>query len=396
MNELEGIIAGFSAARSRGVDCVLATVFAVHGSTYRRPGARMLLTLDGQSVGAISGGCLEGELRKKAAWLTRDAGAAVVRFDTTSDDEVVWEFGLGCRGVVYVLLERLPADRPDAALDLAAAVLRDRRDALIATVVETSDADLPIGSRWLFDAMGEPIAPRSGNTLRPLPDGLAAEVRAAATERNSRLATLQGASGPLRVFMESLRPPIHLLVCGSGHDVVPVVAAASALGWRVTVADSRARGPATRFAPAEVVACKPLDWRADSRIVIDDRTAAVVMSHNFFDDRAALGELLRSPAGYIGLLGPASRSHELLESLADDGIRPGPSDAARLHAPIGLDVGAETPAEIAAAIVGEIHASFAGFAGGMLRDRRGPIHAREKLAPPPIEPTARAGRQCPI
>lgn len=357
MNEFEQILVALRGARQRSVACTLATVVAVEGSTYRRPGARMLIADDGATIGTISGGCLEKELQKKASWIARDGRAVLVRFDTTSEDEVVWEFGLGCRGVVYVLLERVLPGGDFSFFDAVDAAMRARRPLSVETVIVSTHADHPVGfRRW--DA--SPIA-----------------------------------AGP-RIFRETIEPPIHLLICGGGHDAVPVSESAAALGWHVTVFDSRASYAATsRFPNADrVVAGKPASLT--QHVAIDNRTVAVVMSHNFYDDRIYARELLASSVAYIGLLGPRTRSDELLESLADDGVPIRIADDPRIFAPVGLDVGAETPQEIAIAIVAEIQSALAGQAGGRLRDRTGPIHtAALPLANQPID-ALRTGGSCPI
>ena len=180
--------------------------------------------------------------------------------------------------------------------------------------------------------------------------------------------------GPADVFFEAVRPPLSLVVCGAGADAVPVVAVAHQLGWHVTVCDPRGpTAPRSRFPLAdEVIVCPP------GEVALESGGAAVVMSHNQDDDRRFLRSLLASPVGYVGVLGPRRRTDALLRDLADAGFTPTPEQLARLHAPVGLDLGADTPAEIALAIVAEVRAALAGRAAGFLRDKPGPIHRRER------------------
>lgn len=337
----------------------------------------MLIADDGETIGAISGGCLEKELRKRAAWLVPRAGAALLRFDTTSEDQVVWEFGLGCRGVVHVLLERIDPRTPPSWLRHVRDARRACSDCTIARVIESADPRLPVGDR-----------------ADHLPE-VAAQLADAARTRSSRIVPVaqvnsrgddpHGGAARVRVFVEFIPAPTTLVIFGGGHDVAPVVELAHHIGWRTIVVRMRTGGALDRTIPADQFI---LARRGDplAGVAIDAYTPVLVMSHNFFDDAAAIRELLRSPAPYVGVLGPASRTAEMLDSLSADGVALTPVDRVRLHAPVGLDLGAETPAEIALAMIAEIRAVLAGHAGGFLRDRSGPIHLPTLSAPPPAAP----------
>lgn len=331
MKELAEIVAAWERVRAEGQEALLATVVGVSGSTYRRPGARMLLSREGRLAGSVSGGCLEGDILQKAWWRT-EQGAAIVTYDSTdADEDVVWGFGLGCNGVVQVLLERVSPDRP-GPLDALAAVVRERRPQQIVTVIASDDPAVPLGT-----------APANWTP----PEGVS-------------------------VFQETVLPPVPLVIFGAGQDALPLVRLAKELGWHVTIMDTRGtRARPERFPFADRVC---LGW--PESVEIDERTAAVVMTHNYPDDRRVLQSLLLSPAGYIGQLGPRVRTERLLAEIADDGLMVTEEMRRRLHAPIGLDLGADNPEEIALSIVAEIQAAQAGRAGGFLRERRAPLHAR--------------------
>jgi xanthine/CO dehydrogenase XdhC/CoxF family maturation factor len=212
-------------------------------------------------------------------------------------------------------------------------------------------------------------------------DNLAGRVRADAADclarDRGRVAVYALPGGEAEVAFEVVRPPVRLLVFGTGFDAAPVVAAGQALGWHVTAIDRRpgaAHRPA--FAAADAVLVAPAR-AACEHLRPDARTAAVVMNHNFPDDRDAVAELLRSRCRYVGVLGPRARTEQLLAGIPE----PGPEALDRLYAPIGLDIGADNPEEIAAAVVAEVTAVFAGRSGGHLRDRPGPIHRRESVRP---------------
>jgi xanthine/CO dehydrogenase XdhC/CoxF family maturation factor len=367
MTELERILKACEDARSRGVASLLATVVHVQGSTYRRPGARLLLTEDGQSVGTISGGCLEKEVHRKAWWLTAAGKPAVVRYDTRSGEDAVMEFGLGCQGVVDVLLERLPANALPGEYERVVAAVRSRTPCVLATIVgDLDDPALPVGERLFLGSDG---VFASQQLQSRLPE-LLTDARSAMTEGRSRGRCYETNGEIVRVFIEAIVPPPHLLIVGAGPDAVPVARLAKQVGWDVTVADGRsAYANPARFPHADRVVAVPAG-ELDRAIALDPRIVAVLMTHNLADDLAALRRLLASPVRYVGVLGPRSRTDALIADLAVDH----PSWETRLHAPIGLDIGAEAPEEIALAIIAEIRAALAGHPAGFLRERRGPIH----------------------
>jgi xanthine/CO dehydrogenase XdhC/CoxF family maturation factor len=180
----------------------------------------------------------------------------------------------------------------------------------------------------------------------------------------------------VKVFLETLVPPVPLIVFGAGHDALPVVELARGLGWQTEVVDPQAR-PASlsRFAAADrVTLARPEEVGA--HVSITPRTLALLMSHNYSHDLELLRFLLASPALYIGVIGPRKRTERMLRELAagEDAFRPEEADTARLYSPAGLDVGANSPAEIALSIIAEMRAVLDGRHGGMLRERRGSIH----------------------
>ena len=377
MKELTEIVEAWEVIRGAGGEAVLATVVGVSGSTYRRPGARMLLTQEGRAAGSVSGGCLETDILQKAWWHTRD-GAALVTYDSTDEEDVVWGFGLGCNGVVQVLLERVSAERP-GPLDLLRAVLRRRRPGVVATVIG-GDGPAGHGERRLLMPDGRAVNSIADNVLAAQVD---ADARAALSRGESRTATYRTSDGgTARVFLEVVLPPTPLVIFGTNHDAVPLVRLAKELGWHVTVVDMRGvQARPERFPGADAVLSGPLEAIAASS-TWNSQTAAVVMTHNYLDDRRILRMLLRAPVGYIGQLGPRARTERLLAEISDDGFMLTEDARRRLHSPIGLDIGADTPEEIALAIVSEIQAARAGGAGGRLRDRRAPLHPEVQACRP--------------
>lgn len=359
MRELYDILARWRAGGAGLRDAVLATVVHVHGSAYRRPGARMLIASDGTRIGTVSGGCLETEVVRKAWWWT-EGGPTIRVFDNATED-AARDFGLGCNGVITVLLER--AESPSATRLLAFLDRhgRARRPVVVATVIASaSSGRARIGDRVAFGADGSADAIEgAGHRLGPLDT----VVRVTLEERTSRLLHRDDAD----VFVEWIGPRQRLFVFGAGHDAEPLAAIAHLMGWQVTVADTRpARLDASRFPSAELVAIPP---SGDvSALAIGDDDAVVLMTHNYPQDARLLPELVAAAPRYLGLLGPRRRAERLCAETGAD-VR-----APNLHAPVGLDLGGDRPEAIALAVAAEVQAVLSGAAGGQLRTVPGSIH----------------------
>jgi xanthine dehydrogenase accessory factor len=374
MSELQDVLRAIEDAAARGESMALATVVAIRGSTYRREGARLAIPAEGSPVGTISGGCLEGEVCQIAGDVMREGTTRLLRYDLTADDEAVWGWGLGCNGVIDVFVE--PAEH---AVRMAGAIRRaidEQRELVAVTVVEAPEGAPAVpGSRLLV----EPDGTVEGSLGDPALDAAAEEAAARAIEEErSRVVSL---GRGVEAFVEALVPPIRLLVCGAGHDAIPLVRFAAGLGWRVEVVDDRPafltseRFPeATGFVHVE----EPSSVAASTRP--DRRTFPVVMTHNFLRDKDYLRAFLGTPVPYIGMLGPQTRLLKLLDELRREGYEPDPGDLRAVHSPAGLDLGSEGPEEIAWAIVGEILAVRNGRGGGFLKDREGHIHDRPHAA----------------
>jgi xanthine/CO dehydrogenase XdhC/CoxF family maturation factor len=340
---------------------VLATVVAISGSTYRLPGAKQLLSLTRGSVGTVSGGCLDADLVRVAEEVIATGEARFISYDLTADDDEIWGFGLGCNGVTELLVEP-----PDSAGALINALVKARDDERTMAVVTLLHGDA-VGRRVLVDVSGS-----VEGTLGDEDADRAAQQAAMAAMDEGRHATAEVPLG--RAFVEVQIPPPRLLICGAGHDAIPLVRIGSQLGWRVVVVDDRpAYLTAERFPEAgELIRTKPSEL-AD-HVSLDRRTDCVVMTHNYLRDVDYVGVLLNSRVRYLGLLGPHARTIRILDDLAERGIEGSRETLARVYAPAGLDIGAEGPEQIAWAILAEILAVTQGRTGGPLRDRKGPIH----------------------
>ncbi len=376
MSEISDVLAAIESLRERGEKMALATIVAVRGSTYRRPGARLLVPEAGELIGNISGGCLENDVADVARIVMHEGMARVVSFDLTADDEAVWGWGLGCNGAIELFVE--PADKAAEVAGALRMALEEERPISMVTVLDCSVPGVEQGDRML-------VRP-DGSTERSFGD---AALDAASTEaalellslERSEIRTLPGTTGEAKAFVEVLEPPLRLLICGAGHDAAPLVRAADGLGWRPIVADDRAEFLNRERFP-EAAGFVKLERPDDVANVapIDERTYVVVMTHNFLRDKDYVRSLIGAPVRFIAMLGPGARTQRLLTELRHEGVPIGDDVLARLHGPAGLDVGAEGPEEIAAAIVAEIVAVKRGREGGFLKHRPGPIHDRESPA----------------
>ncbi len=321
---------------------VLATVVATAGSTYRKPGARMLIMADGSYFGLLSGGCLEADLKLHAREVLEGGATKAVEYDMRGPDDVLFGIGAGCEGAMRVLIE--PSNSGDRATRaLAAAGRITAAGASTCLICVHQSSDLPLGTY----STAEDIA--------ALPAEVASAAQAALAEESSRDVTIARTGAHLRAFVQFLAPPPHLLLCGAGPDAEPVAAAARALGWRVSVVDHRPAYAQPKRFPGAQVKLADAAALADS-VDLGRCHAAVVMSHHLASDLAYLRVLgaAHDPA-YVGLLGPPARRRRIAEELgsAAEGL------SARLRGPVGLDIGAATPESIALAIVSEVHAWLA-------------------------------------
>jgi xanthine/CO dehydrogenase XdhC/CoxF family maturation factor len=382
MNEVRALVEAFDAASANGERCALATVVSVEGSSYRRPGARMLVCEGGASTGTISAGCLEGDVIEHAKRVIGAGKAVLVEYDTASTgEEMAWGLGLGCNGVVRVLVEPLAAGSPYVeALRRSCESQTDAAPVTVATVYQHTPsvsapaaARVEIGARLFINDEGEAGRENLGDEVASLIEG---DVRASSRVGATGVRVYEAAGGSLKVFVETLLPPVPLVIFGAGHDALPVVELARSLGWQTEVVDPQARpASVSRFASADrVTLARPED--VGSRVRLTPRTLTLLMSHNYSHDLKLLKFLLASPARYVGVMGPRKRTERMLSELAagEDPFRPEEPDLARLYSPAGLDIGANAPAEIALSIVAEMRAVLEGRRGGMLRERRGSIH----------------------
>lgn len=371
MKEQKAIIEAYRNTDLSPRKVALATVVRVRGSSYRSPGARMLITDDGKWVGSISGGCLEGDALRKARQVMMNGKSMTVTYDTREESNQNLGIGLGCNGVIDVLIEPVKENAENNPVKLFEELVGRDQPVALATIFDSEQYN---GEKLTLDNKGERF---STFTSKMLAEVVQRDLGKVFETRRSEVRDYDADGETVSVFLELIQPTIRLIIFGGGFDARPVSSLAKSLGWHVTVTDECAAHIAPRFFPGadNLSLCQRTFVARD--FPINAFTACVLMSHNYEYDRDVLKAILPSPAPYIGILGPRKRFDRMVSELAGEGVHLQAEQFHRIHSPIGLDIGAETPDEIAVSIIAEIQSKFANRSGGFLRYRTGPIHQRD-------------------
>ncbi len=374
MKEIKDIVKAAAIASTENLAMVLATVVKVEGSSYRRPGARMLVTEDGQMTGAISGGCLEGDALKKAILAIHQRKNRLVSYDTNTDEGSAIGLQLGCNGIVHILFEYVDLERRDHPIALLRRLLQQREEALLITSFSTEKQREQIGTRLLIAGSEE-----NTSALESQLPILEEHINVAKTKRQSVLALIEEEGQRIEILIEYIAPTVHLVVVGAGNDAQPVVEMAHLLGWEITVVDGRASHVnATRFPQASQLIVAPATGII-TKMSVDPWTVFVLMTHNYSYDLTLLKELMHSATIYIGSLGPKTKLLRMFDDIHRAGITITESQKDKIYGPVGLDIGAETSAEIALAIVAEIKAVLSDRPGVPLKFLTTKIHAENPI-----------------
>jgi xanthine/CO dehydrogenase XdhC/CoxF family maturation factor len=370
MHELREIIKAYDVAKQSGKLCVLATVVQLEGSSYRRPGARMLVLESGIMIGAISGGCLEGDALKKALLTFTEKNARLVTYDTSDEDDASVGVQLGCEGIIQVLFEFINFEDTRNPIELLRNAISKRQSCVIVTLFNLSDKKNNQIGTTLFQGMdGEIISSLEFANL------IQDDINVVFHKKESSLVTLLLSNGLVSGFIEYRQPSISMVVVGAGNDAIPMMQMGDILGWDVKIVDGRnTHAKVDRFINAcQVLVSKP--EKVLEQIEIDDRTCFVLMTHNYKYDLAMLKALINTNVIYIGVLGPKKKMKKMLDEITADGIVINEQMLSRIYGPMGLEIGAETAEEIASSIVAEIQAVFNKKEGKMLKLKQDLIHS---------------------
>ena len=354
MKEINDIITAYKQLDLAHNKVALATVIYVEGSSYRRAGARMLVQDNGIWIGGISGGCLEGDALKKANHCMARNKVEVVRYDTSKEDEEQIGAGLGCSGIIDVLLSPIVVGDNKNPIHILQSCVNDRKANCLVTIISSELDKLSAGEMHKY------------STESKFPEQLTADINSALISGRSSVKTYEN----LSVFIEILLPALNVVLFGSSYDIYPLLNIGKELGWHMHVVTNSAKASQKMKDLSEQI------YPKDTTIPYDDYTAFVLMAHDYKTDKDNLAMALKTNVPYVGMLGPLKRKNKALDELKDNGQTFTATQLHKLYSPIGLDIGSSTPEEIALAILAEIRAHFSGRNGRFLREKVGTIHKR--------------------
>jgi xanthine dehydrogenase accessory factor len=364
VKELQDIVKAFDRAQKAGKQTALATVVHVEGSSYRRAGARMMVTDDGQLTGAISGGCLEGDALRKARLVMAQQKPMLVTYDTTDEDDAKLGVGLGCNGIIHILIEPIDPSSSNNPIALFKQFLSKREPVVLITVFTLNDKQAAQPGTCALINKDEQVT--GGFPDSTIEDAVLIDAKDVLKNGNSVTKTyIYG--DRFTCFIELLQPAVSLIIVGAGNDAIPLTKLAEVLGWQITVIDGRANYIVPeRFPLADkLIVTKPDD--ALSKLSLDERTVFVLMTHSYNYDIAILKRLLPLQLPYIGALGPKKRLNRMLDELREEGNIITDDQLESIYGPAGLDIGSENSEEIALSIISEIQSVLTKRNGSSLR-----------------------------
>jgi len=370
MNNLQGIATIINKLAN---PAVLATLVQTTGSSYRRPGARMLFDYSRIHTGNISAGCLEADILAQVESVMIDRSPRLTTYNMGSELDLIWGTGMGCQGNVDVLLEYVHPKKVPQWVDLYINIVKQRKTGVIATIfaIDGKCTDIKVGDHFVYDNENKSITPHLESLISAI-EIILIETIQKGTANNIKV---KMGNAKLSILLEPVLPPFALWIFGAGEHVRPIVSLAKKLGWFVGIIDHRpALATQERFPKADqIIVDHPPE--SLSGLPLDQRSAALIVSHIYEKDLEALRILLREPIPYLGLQGNRERSKALLRTLLGEvDLIKLKEQYHNLHFPAGLDIGAESPEAIAISMVAEIQAKLTGHNGESLRNRKGSIH----------------------
>ena len=365
LKEIRNIISTYEAADHTSEKLALASVVNVEESSYRRIGARMLVSSNGQWIGGISGGCLEGDALKRSQQAIFKNKSSRVIYDTMDDDQNQIGVGLGCNGRIEVLFTPIdPTDKNNPIEQLRRIVASDAPSILL-KIIEVGDSQELLGQTQITK---EDLSDLNFHDLdrSKLNNAITETLR----KQRPQVLNFQHQSGEqLKVLIEFLRPETKLVIVGHNYDVNAFAGIAHELGWEMHIIGAVKKFSKNIFSKAKQV----YQYEDFVKVPIDEFTAVVLMSHDYNWDKKILPHFLAQNPPYIGMLGPKKRMQKMKDELQLQNL----DEVNYFYSPVGLDIGAETPEEIALSIASEIVAVFRKRKGGYLKHRKGTIHLRE-------------------
>lgn len=343
----------------------LASVINVEESAYRRIGARMLVSSNGTWTGGISGGCLEGDALKRSQLAIYSNSPSRVVYDTMDDDTNEIGVGLGCNGRIEVLFTPIDPDDVDNPIQQLKKIVARNEEAILLKVIQSSSTDL-LGSStaiWQNDPLD----------FCALDDDLLFDEieKTRITRRPQIIQLVNNEKQSLEILVEYIRPETRLVIIGDNYDVLALAGLVKEMGWEIHIVGSKKKISKALFAKAKEI----YSYESIDQIPLDDFTAVVIMTHDYQWDKKILPGLLEKAPPYLGMLGPKKRMYKMQEELGISHL----DQISYFHSPVGLDIGAESPEEIALSIIAEIVATFRVRNGRSLKFRKGTIHQRNEV-----------------
>ncbi len=375
MREIDAIIESYEHAKAEDLACVLATVVHVEGSSYRRAGARMLVDENGMMTGAISGGCLEGDALRKALHALHQNKNKLVTYDTSDEHDAAIGAQLGCNGVIQVLFEPIEFKHSSNPIELLKRANSQNESTVIGTYFHLDKAQDQFGTTFLVNS---DLSVSGSEKAKDIHDHVIQDCVAAFDQQTSLFREYIINDQKQFLFLEVFNQPPTLVLVGAGNDAQLLAQMAEVLGWNIIISDGRPTHANTeRFASScQVIVTKPEEILKE--VSLSDRTVFVLMTHNYRYDISVLKVLLKERGiPYIGILGPKKKYDRMLTDLKDEGIELTEAQRSIIHAPVGLEIGAETPAEIGLSILSEIQSVLTETNGGRLKSKDGPIHRKK-------------------
>lgn len=367
MKEIRTIL-NIAASKERSNEkFAIAQVVNVEGSSYRRDGARMIVFESGVFEGGISGGCLEGDALKRSQLAILKQKASLITYDTSKEQEI--GISLGCNGIIDVLMT--PITKESSTLKILSKCLLGRTSHIIVTItsIDTEIESLQLGSCFYYDSSLKDIVGLANSGFKTF---LLQQIREVEEKSRSGKYHFQSDELNASAYIELLPPRIHLAIFGDNYDIYPMIHLSKVLDWDISLIGNMQKLQKEQIQSVSNIFHKSYQERPQ----IDQRTAVILMAHDFKTDFHNLQEVLNSPSPYIAALGPKKRFEKMINECKKLGVDLSENDLERIHAPSGLEIGATTPEEIALSIFAEILSVFSGKDGGMLKFKIGPIHER--------------------
>lgn len=365
MKEIKNILLLIDEKSASNEKFAIAQVVKVQGSSYRREGARMIVFESGNFEGGISGGCLEGDTLKRSQLAILKQKPSLVTYDTSKEKEI--GIGLGCNGIIDVLMT--PVNSRSATVEILRKCLSERKSHIIVTItsIEQENDFLKLGSTFYYDSEKKELENMSASSLKSFLEDQISEVM----DKNKSTRTKWSSDEQeLGLFIEIIPAQFHVAIYGDNYDVYPMLELAKVMDWEISLVGNMQKLKKEKIQSISNIFHKDFSERP----IIDGRTAVILMAHDFKTDLKNLQIALKSSSPYLACLGPKKRFVKMIAKLKDADIELSEADKVRIHAPSGLEIGADTPEEIALSIFSEILSVFSGKSGGMLKFKSGPIH----------------------